>query len=104
MRNTHPNSVEAYHGLNLGERQQIIFDIFKDAGKSLTDRQVYNKIYRSYAGDLNKVRPRITELVQMEGSPIKECGDTVCSFSDRKVRVCMYLPMDSNQGNFKFKG
>ena len=88
----HPNSIEAYRDLDLGLRQKIVFDTFVRAGKSQTDRQILFRLTGDYGGDLNRVQPRITEMVQDEDVPIREIGKTVCSYSGKRVRVCMYEP------------
>ena len=97
--NVHANSIEAFNELDLPKRQRAVFNIFKKAKKSLTDRQVYFKMFPFHgwvcrrfdlSPDLNRVRPRISELVKK--GVIQEVGKTVRRGSRGRVRVCMYDP------------
>ena len=101
MRRTHINSVAAFHDLELGEIQETIYEIFKADRRPLTDRQVLRMFMHGRQGDMNKVRPRINELLNMKNTPIKDIGSRKCPTTGINVRVCMYLPMDQKQDDFK---
>lgn len=99
----HPNSIEAFRDLDLGLRQQIVFDVYVRAAKTMTDRQILGWLTGDYGGDLNKVRPRITEMVQDDEIPIMEVGKTKCKITGKRVRVCMYqMPRDGEQKEIPF--
>jgi len=87
--NVHPNSIEAFKGLDLAKRQAVVLDVFQRSGKSMTDRQVLYWLTGDYGGDLNKVQPRITEMKDDPDNPLMEVGKTKCSYSEKRVRVCM---------------
>jgi len=87
--NVHPNSIEAFKDLDLAKRQAVVLDVFQRRGKSMTDREVLFKLTGDFGGDLNKVQPRITEMKKDPNNPLREVGKTVCSYSNKRVRVCM---------------
>lgn len=90
--NMHPNSLEAFNELDLPKSKKQVFDIFKKSGKGLTDRDILGKLTGDYEGDMNLVRPRITDLRDDPTVPITEIGKTVCRFSRMRVRVCIFDP------------
>ena len=96
----HPNSIEAYHDLELGGTQAEIYMIYKNDQRPFTDRQVLRIFMHGRRGDMNQVRPRITEILNMPNTPIKEVGSMVCETSKRRVRACMYVPTTAKQDNF----
>jgi hypothetical protein len=84
----HPNSIEAFRELDIPVRWRAVFEIYvKHHPKNLTDRDVLWYMTGTYLGDMNKVRPRITEMVQDESVPLWEIGDTICQITRAKVRV-----------------
>jgi len=97
----HPNSIETFHDLELGGIQAEIYAIFKNDQRPFTDRQILRKFMHGRRGDMNQVRPRITELLQMHNTPIKEVGSLVCEVSKRRVRACMYAPNTDKQDKFE---
>ena len=97
----HPNSLAAFSNLELSLRQQIVYDTFIRAEKSQTDRQILYRLIKSYEGDMNKVRPRITEMIKM--GVLIEIGKTECSYTKQRVRVCMIPIMhEGEQEAIKF--
>jgi len=84
----HPNSIEAYWDLDIPLRWRAVFEVYiRLHPKNLTDRNVLYHISGSYAGDMNKVRPRITEMVADEATPLWEKGRTKCRITGKMVRV-----------------
>ncbi len=81
----HPNSREAYAELDISKRQGIILDIYKDGSQSYTDREILRLFHGSPHADLNIVRPRITELLEM--GLLIEKGKTTCGWTKRTVRL-----------------
>ena len=90
--NVHENSIEAFNELDLKPRNTEIFKIYAMSGKHLTDRDVLKKLTHKKGGDMNLVRPRITELVKNPDVPLTEIGRTICKVTDKRVRVVMYAP------------
>lgn len=79
----HDHSLEAYDELrtDLGKRHALIWQCVQMNGP-ITDRAVMQRLgFR----DMNQVRPRITELIQMkelvEGEPVTDV------YTNRKVRT-----------------
>ncbi len=87
--NVHPNSIEAFKDLDLAKRGAVVLDVFQRRGKSMTDREVLFALTGDMGGDLNKVQPRITNMKNDPGNPLIEVGKTMCSYSEKRVRVCM---------------
>ena len=81
----HPHSREAYQELDLGKRQRLIIEIYKERSCPLTDRQVLSWIFGVSYSDMNKVRPRITELI--DKGVLEEKGKTTCAITGRTVRL-----------------
>ncbi len=80
-----PNSAATYLALapDLGSRARAILAIFQEASRPLTDRQVHD-IYNP-CGDMNDVRPRITELLR--AGHLVPAGDTLDPVTRRPVRL-----------------
>lgn len=84
----HPNSIEAFRDLDIPVRWRVVFEIYvRRHPKNLTDRDVLFYLTGTFTGDMNKVRPRITEMVQDESIPLWEIGSTTCMITRAKVRV-----------------
>jgi len=87
----HPNSIAAFETLeqHLQEREKIVLDVFMRTGKPLHDRNVM-----WYLGEVdpNRVRPRITKLI--EKRLLVECGKGVDKYSPYKgrTRICKWDP------------
>jgi len=64
-------------------RKQLIVECLRLRAKPLTDRQIRDAICQG--GDMNTVRPRITELIK-EGK-LMECGEIVDPVTQEAVRV-----------------
>lgn len=78
----HQNSLEAYQTIDdLGDRQVAIYRTLMISGP-MTDRAVAEEMG---FGDMNSVRPRITELVHAGFA--KEVGNVHCHVTGRKVRL-----------------
>jgi hypothetical protein len=87
-RNTHRNSRAAYYGTKTmrHDRRAIVLGLFQDnPAQAFTDREALARIYPG-SGDLNMVRPRITELV--ESGELREVGSVRCSVTGKTVRAC----------------
>lgn len=78
----HGNSLSAYAGLELNERQSAVLAIYLHS-PPLTDRGC---MARMETADPNAVRPRVSEL--LEAGLLEECGAVRCSVTGRTVRVC----------------
>ncbi len=89
------NTLESYHAGKLElfpQTERIVITTFQTVGTA-TDRDI--ALYLDY-DDLNRVRPRITAL--LERGIIEKCGDTVCPFTGRTVRLCrLAQPEDKAQ-------
>ena len=84
----HPNSIEAFRELDIPTRWRAVYETYvRLHPKNLTDRGVLYHMTGSYSGDMNKVRPRITEMVLEKSIPLWEIGRTVCRITGRMVRV-----------------
>ena len=75
----HANSIKAVKELKKGGKHNRILQVFHITQRPLTDREV--KIIGKY-GDMNEVRPRITELI--EYGRLEESG-TVRDATTKKV-------------------
>jgi hypothetical protein len=64
-------------------RKQLIVDCLVVKGKPMTDRQIRDAI--CHGGDMNTVRPRITELLK-EGKLV-DCGEIEDAATGEQVRV-----------------
>lgn len=85
-RSRHENSLEAYHApdrksLATGRRAEILSWLRRNG--PATDREVMLALYDS--GDLNMVRPRITEL--LDSGHLHTHGKRLCQYSGRHVRL-----------------
>tara|TARA_R100001163_G_scaffold14424_1_gene13172 strand:- start:4136 stop:4414 length:279 start_codon:yes stop_codon:yes gene_type:complete len=84
----HINSINAYHEElpRLSKRASAIYNFFANTHSRLerfyTDRQV--KTILGF-NDMNQVRPRITELIQL--GLLEEVGKTKCPITCKMVRV-----------------
>lgn len=76
----HHNSIEAYHGINLTERQKEVVRAFKSLG-SATDRQIAEYLRM----DINRICGRICELKEID--VVMEIGNIIGEFGKR-VRLC----------------
>ena len=79
----HPNSLEAHskHGAKLGRRaREILAELLR--GGEGTDREICGRLGLP---DMNCVRPRITELIDI-GHAV-EIGSKRCSVTGTNVRV-----------------
>ena len=84
----HENSLEAYNALDLGPRQKSVLQVYQRYIEPLTDRKVLSVFTGNPWGDLNKVQPRITELIKM--GFLEEKGKTKCPYTavrPRNVRL-----------------
>ena len=88
----HVNSLDAYYEGRLEDftkRKREILTALKRYG-ALTDRQTMTAC--GY-GDMNAVRPRITELVDQ--GVVREIGETSCPVTKKRVRICDIAPKQS---------
>lgn len=85
QRGLHAHSLEARdHNQEAHKgRKQLILDCLFVKGKPMTDRQIRDAI--CHGGDMNVVRPRITELLK-EGKLV-ECGEVEDDVTHEDVRV-----------------
>ena len=65
-------------------RAQIVLEAFKRLGAPATDREILKSV--GGGGELNYVRPRITELIK--AGLVEEVGNVLCPIGGRTVRVC----------------
>ena len=79
----HNNSRKAYHELNLSARQKAVLGLYCVGPQ--TDRRTLQKLTGDPDGDLNKVRPRITELIQK--GALVEKDKVKCRWTQRTVRL-----------------
>ncbi|KKL78080.1 hypothetical protein LCGC14_2028470 [marine sediment metagenome] len=90
----HQNSREAYHELDLSKRQKIVYCAFIVASRPMTDRLALIALGYPSGGDMNKVRPRITELIA--AGLLEEKGKTQDSVTGRTVRL-VGLPAEQKE-------
>jgi len=85
----HTNSIAAHHAEkeNLSKRSTSIAAVFADMDEPLTDREVAALLN---FGDMNSVRPRITELCK--AGVIYEYDSVVCTVTGKTVRRCRITP------------
>lgn len=87
-REVHRHSREAFNSTATmrHDRRAIVLGLFQDnPALSFTDRQALNRLYPG-SGDMNMVRPRITELI--ESGYLIECGSVSCPVTGKTVREC----------------
>ena len=72
-----------HHAAALAGRKALIVDCIRLAHEPLTDRQIKDRIFGE-GGDMNLVRPRITELIRERR--LIECGEIVDSATGDTVR------------------
>lgn len=84
----HPHSVSTYHETikpTLNHRQAVVMDAYLERyGEAMTDRDALSAIG---GRDMNEVRPRITELVEL--GCLIEVGHAFDPITGRRVRTCM---------------
>lgn len=92
---THPNSNDGYRALRdsgaLEGKRQTVYAALQRLGRA-TDRQVKEWLG---AGDMNAVRPRITELI--EAGWAEEVGTCTDATTQRTVRVVRALTADERR-------
>lgn len=88
----HQNSLLAHKQLKKNGAHNRILQALHITGRPMTDREIKDFLR---AGDMNAVRPRITELVGM--NRVKECGTVKDHETRRKVRLVRLLSPDENQ-------
>ncbi len=79
----HPNSRKAYSEKDLTGDHLLIYSVYRQNDRLLTDRQVKQILG---AEDMNEVRPRISELIEMK--LLSQQGNTICPVTGKKVRIC----------------
>lgn len=83
---THEHSLDSYSELradgNLSKRQALIMQWLSAKGKALTDREIATGMHFP---DMNCVRPRVTELVQM--GLLHEYSSVICPVTRKRVRT-----------------
>jgi len=82
----HENSIQAFQELDADTKRAKILQVYVNHKTPLTDRAV---MYKLDFGDMNMVRPRITELAQ--DNRIVEVGKTKDSFTRKTVRMCKFV-------------
>ena len=80
----HENSMESFDKLDRASRRKVVLEVYIKSPSPMTDRQVAEKLSFS---DMNKVRPRITELVQ-EGQLFEMLEKHYDTVTKRNVRLC----------------
>jgi hypothetical protein len=70
----------------MSQRAQVIYDHLIYSGAGLTDRAIAQRLN---FGDMNCVRPRITELIN--AGWIEECGNVRCVITGKQVRMVRAL-------------
>ena len=87
----HCHSIEAYHEerKKLSRRAKDILAFVKTNGSPMTDRHIKDAMFGREA-DMNRVRPRITELIDM--GFLQQYGNTKDALTGKTVRVVM-LPV-----------
>lgn len=81
----HENSIDSYHEIRaegkLSKRQALILEWLSTRGEPLTDREVAAGMQFP---DMNCVRPRITELIQL--GLLHEHSSVICPITNKRVR------------------
>lgn len=91
----HPNSIDAYYSISLNRRQKEVLDIFERLPyEDITDREVLAMLGGDQ--DMNRVRPRITELVN-DKQVLTETGKKTCIKTGKKVRTVAYIPLPQGE-------
>lgn len=88
----HENSIKTYYEelKSLTNRQAEIFNILQQRSNEVfTDRELKELLHY---GDMNAVRPRITEMIKK--GIIKEQGTTICNRTNKSVRIVRCIPHD----------
>lgn len=93
----HDNSVEAYLEEldNFSERYEQILGVYMTMRIPLTDRRICKAL--GYGQDMNKVRPRITELVHKFGLLV-ETGTTIDHRTNKRCRLVTLRKAPAKQG------
>jgi len=89
LRQTHENSVESYNALDVATFEQLVLQVYIDTGLGLTGRQVAVYLVGDYRR-VSLVQPRISTILSLENSPLKEIGKTKCQYYRRRVRVVQF--------------
>lgn len=88
----HENSIKTYYEelKSLTNRQAEIFNILQQRSNEVfTDREIKEIMH---FGDMNTVRPRITEMIKK--GIVKEQGVTKCIRTNKTVRVVRCITSD----------
>lgn len=85
----HENSLECYdeEEPNFGRMESLVYQLYRASAVPLTDRQVKTRLGFT---DMNKVRPRITELIK--DGYLFETGSTQDETTLKKVRLVHCQP------------
>jgi len=93
----HQHSLEAYSLLPTQKKSDFVFTAYQD-GEELSDRQAKNKLH---LGDMNEVRPRITEMVTGKSGkhtvPIRLRQIGKRKENGRTVRICVMIEREPEQ-------
>lgn len=87
----HINSIEANRKVKKLEAYRAILDVYNQGG-SFTDREIKKILNKD---DMNKVRPRISELVDM--GELIETGKVKDEYSGKTVRTVKRSRPDARQ-------
>jgi hypothetical protein len=82
----HPNSIASLEQLDISKRQREVLSVFLGARRPMTDREALALLGYGLSGDVNKVQPRITELLKK--GILREADNTKCTYTGRTVRRC----------------
>lgn len=84
----HDNSIASYHEIKpeLSGRRREIYLTLKNYSRKATDREIKELMG---LGDMNAVRPRITELIK--SGYVEEVGSTKCPITNKTVRQVMII-------------
>jgi hypothetical protein len=84
----HENTTVTYDEVKawLGNRELMVLNTFLAADKPLTDREALHQLFPG-DNDMNKVRPRITSLV--ESNVLEESDKRRCVVTGMMVRTCL---------------
>lgn len=89
----HNNSRESYALLDRESRQEVILAVFGESGRPLSDRMVAEEL--GFV-DMNRVRPRITELVK-SGRLVELRRKHYDEQTQRNVRLCALVDDDDDE-------
>ncbi len=87
----HQNSIDAFNelGIHLSRRELEVLGVYeKYPRQAFTDRGI---MITSHYFDMNKVRPRISELLR-KGLLVELVPKIVDPMTGRRVRLCKYNP------------